>query len=195
MTDDRDDEWSGSPPVPPDRGDFYDLRALLPDEQRALLTEVRRYLESEVAPIIAEHWARAEFPAEIVPALAKLNLAGSKFTGHGCAGHGELFHGLLMVELARIDPSLAIFFGGHDGLGMGAIALCGSAEQRRRWLAPMARMEKIGAFALTEPDVGSDAARGLATTARRDGDTWVLDGRKKWIGNATWVRPDRRMGA
>ena len=186
MTDDQADEWSGSPPVPPDRGDFYNLLALLPVEQRTLLADLRRYLESDVAPIIADHWERAEFPAQFVPALAKMNLAGSKFTGYGCPGHGELFHGLLMVELARIDPSLAIFFGGHDGLGMGAIALCGSEEQKQRWLPPMARLEKIGAFALTEPEVGSDAARGLATTARRHGDTWVLDGVKKWIGNATW---------
>jgi glutaryl-CoA dehydrogenase len=186
MTHDRADTWSGSSPVPPNRGDFFDLLALLPAEQQTLLADVRSYLESDVAPVIADHWERAEFPVEIVPALAKMNLAGSKFTGYGCAGHGELFHGLLMVELARIDPSLAIFFGGHDGLGMGAIALCGSEEQKQRWLPPMARMEKIGAFALTEPDVGSDAARGLATTARREGEVWVLDGVKKWIGNATW---------
>ena len=186
MADHQTDPWSGSPPVPPDRGDFYDLLSLLPTEQRTLLADMRRYLESDVAPIIADHWERGEFPTAIVPALAKLNLAGSTFTGHGCAGYGELFHGLLMVELARIDPSLAIFFGGHDALGMGTIALCGSEEQKQRWLPSMARLEKIGAFALTEPDVGSDAARGLATTAHRDGDTWVLNGRKKWIGNATW---------
>ena len=123
MTDNQTDEWSGSSPVPPDRGDFYNLLALLPVEQQALLADLRRYLESDVAPIVADHWERAEFPAQIVPALAKMNLAGSKFTGHGCAGHGELFHGLLMVELARIDPSLAIFFGGHDALGMGSVAL------------------------------------------------------------------------
>jgi glutaryl-CoA dehydrogenase len=186
MTDEPTDTWSGSSPVPPNRGDFYNLLALLPDDQQALLADVRDYLETDIAPVITEHWERAEFPAQIVPALAKMNLAGSKFTGYGCPGQGELFHGLLNVELARIDPSLAVFFGGHDGLGMGTIALCGSEEQKQRWLPPMARMEKIGAFALTEPDVGSDAARGLATTARRDGDTWVLNGVKKWIGNATW---------
>jgi glutaryl-CoA dehydrogenase len=172
--------------VPPDRGDFYDLLSTLPDDQRARLMEVRRYLEAEIAPVIAGYWAREEFPAQIVPALAAMGVAGSKYPGYGSPGYGELFHGLLMVELARIDPSLAIFLGGHDGLGMGAIALCGSAEQKERWLPPMARMEQIGAFALTEPQSGSDAARGLATTARRDGDTWVLNGQKKWIGNATW---------
>jgi glutaryl-CoA dehydrogenase len=172
--------------VPPDRGDFYDLLSTLPDDQRARLMEVRRYLEAEIAPVIAGYWAREEFPAQIVPALAAMGVARSKYPGYGSPGYGELFHGLLMVELARIDPSLAIFLGGHDGLGMGAIALCGSAEQKERWLPPMARMEQIGAFALTEPQSGSDAARGLATTARRDGDTWVLNGQKKWIGNATW---------
>jgi glutaryl-CoA dehydrogenase len=177
---------TGSPAVPPDRGDFYDLLSTLPGEHRARLMQVRKYLEAEVAPVIDGYWAREEFPTQIVPALAAMNLAGSKWAGYGCPGYGELFHGLLMVELARIDPSVAIFLGGHDGLGMGAIALCGSEEQKQRWLPPMARMEQIGAFALTEPDVGSDAARGLATTARRDGDSWVLNGTKKWIGNATW---------
>jgi glutaryl-CoA dehydrogenase len=177
---------TGSPAVPPDRGDFYDLLSTLPAEQQALLMKVRKYLEAEIAPVVDGYWAREEFPAQILPALAAMNVAGSKFAGYGCPGYGELFHGLLMVELARIDPSISIFLGGHDGLAMGSIALCGSEEQRQRWLPPMARMEQIGAFALTEPGVGSDAARGLATTARRAGDTWVLNGQKKWIGNATW---------
>ena len=109
MPDEWTDEWAGSSAVPPNRGDFYDLLALLPAEQQAMLRDLRDYLESDVAPSIAEHWSRAEFPAEIVPGLATKGLAGSKFTGYGCPGHGELFHGLLMVELARIDPSLAIF--------------------------------------------------------------------------------------
>jgi glutaryl-CoA dehydrogenase len=175
-----------SPAIPPDRGDFYELLSTLPEQQQALLMEVRKYLEAEVAPVIDDYWAREEFPSQIVPALAAMGVAGSKFTGYGCPGYGELFHGLLMVEMARIDPSVAIFFGGHDALGMGSIALCGSDEQKQRWLPPMARMEQIGAFALTEPDVGSDAARGIKTSARRDGDSWVLNGQKKWIGNATW---------
>jgi glutaryl-CoA dehydrogenase len=92
-----------------------------------------------------------------------------------------------MMELASTDSSIATFHGVHSGLAMGAIYGCGSEEQKERWLPAMARYEQIGAFALTEPEVGSGAARGLTTTARRDGDTWVLNGEKKWIGNATFA--------
>jgi glutaryl-CoA dehydrogenase len=94
---------------------------------------------------------------------------------------------MIAMELARVDSSMATFMGVHGGLAMGSIYLCGSQEQKQRWLPAMARMEKIGAFALTEPDVGSGVAGGLTTTARRDGDVWVLNGQKKWIGNATFA--------
>jgi glutaryl-CoA dehydrogenase len=95
--------------------------------------------------------------------------------------------GMIALEMARVDPSIATFFGVHSGLAMGSIYLCGSEAQKRHWLPPMRRMEKIGAFGLTEPEVGSGAAGGLLTTARRDGDSWALNGRKKWIGNATFA--------
>jgi len=91
------------------------------------------------------------------------------------------------MEMAHTDPSMATFYGVHTGLAMGSIAACGSPEQRQRWLPAMGRMEKIGAFALTEPEGGSDVAGGMRTTARRDGDEWVLDGAKRWIGNATFA--------
>jgi glutaryl-CoA dehydrogenase len=100
---------------------------------------------------------------------------------------GNLLDGMVAMEVARVDASMATFLGVHSGLAMGSIYLCGSQEQKQRWLPQMARMEKIGAFGLTEPDVGSGAARGLMTTARRDGDEWVLHGQKKWIGNATFA--------
>jgi len=91
------------------------------------------------------------------------------------------------MELNRGDGSLGTFLGVHAGLAMKAIAMLGSEEQKQRWLPEMARMDKIGAFGLTEPDVGSGVAGGLTTTARRDGADWVLDGQKKWIGNATFA--------
>jgi glutaryl-CoA dehydrogenase len=93
---------------------------------------------------------------------------------------------LVARELARGDGGLTTFFAVHSGVAMTSIATLGSEEQKRRWLPPMARMEKIGAFALTEPDHGSDAAL-LETTARRDADSYVLDGRKRWIGNASFA--------
>jgi glutaryl-CoA dehydrogenase len=117
----------------------------------------------------------------------QLGIAGQLYQGYGCPGGGFLLDGMIAMELARVDPSIGTFFGVHGGLAMGSIYLCGSEEQKERWLPEMARMEKIGAFGLTEPDVGSGAAGGLTTTARRDGAEWVLDGQKKWIGNATFA--------
>jgi glutaryl-CoA dehydrogenase len=118
----------------------------------------------------------------LIPSFAELDVAGL-----ADRGARSLLTGFIALELNRVDPSLATFFGVHSGLAMGSIARCGSTEQRERWLPAMARMERIGAFALTEPDGGSDVAGGLRTTARRDGDEWVLDGAKRWIGNATFA--------
>jgi glutaryl-CoA dehydrogenase len=90
------------------------------------------------------------------------------------------------MEMARTDVSITTFFGVHSGLAMLSIYMDGSEEQKQKWLPPMARFEKIGCFGLTEPLVGSGTAGGLTTTAKKEGDTWVLNGQKKWIGNATW---------
>ncbi len=111
---------------------------------------------------------------------------GLPYQGYGCPGKSMVLDGMLMMELARVDSSFATFRGVHSGLAMGSIYLCGSEEQKQRWLPPMARLEKIGSFGLTEPLVGSGASGGLTTTARREGDTWLLNGQKTWIGNATW---------
>jgi glutaryl-CoA dehydrogenase len=171
----------------PADADFYALELLLDDRDRALLQRVRGFMEKEVQPIINRYWTRAKFPHELVPGLAELGIAGLPYAGYGCPGRNRLLDGMVAMELARTDPSIATFFGVHGGLAMGSIYLCGSEEQKRRWLPPMARMELLGAFGLTEPEVGSGASRGLATTARRDGQTWVLDGHKKWIGNASFA--------
>jgi glutaryl-CoA dehydrogenase len=167
--------------------DFYALEALLDDAGRAVLLRVRQFMEKSVQPVINRYWTREEFPHELVPGMAELGIAGMAYDGYGCPGGGNVLDGMISMELARVDPSIATFFGVHSGLAMGSIVLCGSDEQKQRWLPAMARLEKIGAFGLTEPEVGSGAARGLTTTARRDGDSWVLDGQKKWIGNATFA--------
>ena len=167
--------------------DFYALEELLDDHGRELLLRVRDFMEKEVAPVINHYWTREDFPHDLVPGLAALGIAGLACDGHGCPGGDPLLDGMIAMELARTDCSIATFMGVHGGLAMGSISLCGSEEQKRRWLPAMARMEKIGAFALTEPDVGSAVAGGLTTTAERDGDVWVLNGQKKWIGNATFA--------
>lgn len=167
--------------------DFYDLEALLDDEDRALLHRVREFMDTEVQPIINEYWTRAEFPRQIIPGLAALGIAGTQFSGYGSPGKSALLDGMIAMELSRGDPSVSTFMGVHGGLAMGSMHLCASEEQKERWLPAMARMELIGAFGLTEPDSGSDVARGLRTTARRDGDSWVLNGQKKWIGNGSFA--------
>ncbi|MFF0267587.1 acyl-CoA dehydrogenase family protein [Kribbella sp. NPDC004536] len=167
--------------------DFYGLELLLGQHDRERLHAVREFGDKQVAPIINDYWTRAAFPFELLPALRDLGIVGTPYEGYGCPGRSFLLDGLIAMELSTADPSIATFFGVHSGLSMGSIYLCGSAEQKQRWLPAMARLELIGAFGLTEPEVGSGASRGLQTTARRDGDTWVLNGRKKWIGNATFA--------
>jgi alkylation response protein AidB-like acyl-CoA dehydrogenase len=178
----------GKKPVvlPAPNSDFYNLVATLPADEVAIVKEVRAFMESKVAPIITKHWVEDSFPFEIMPALKELNIGGVAMKGYGCRGGSAMLFGLIAMEMARVDVSIATFFGVHNGLAMGSIYLGGSEEQKQKWLPPMARMEKIGCFGLTEPLVGSGAAGGLTTTAKREDNTWVLNGQKKWIGNATW---------
>jgi glutaryl-CoA dehydrogenase len=167
--------------------DFYSLELLLDPAGRQKLQQVREFMEKEIEPVINRYWTREEFPRDLIPAIGRLGIVGLAYDGYGCAGGGNLLDGMTAMELARVDSSIATFFGVHSGLAMGSIYLCGSEEQKQRWLPAMARLEKVGAFGLTEPEVGSGASRGLTTTARRDGDEWVLNGQKKWIGNATFA--------
>jgi glutaryl-CoA dehydrogenase len=164
--------------------DFYLIEELLTDEARAVRDRVRAFCDREVIPIINDYWQREEFPFELVPKIAELGIAGGTIEGYGCAGLSVLATALVSLEWARADGSVGTFFGVHSGLAMGAIHRFGSEQQRERWLPEMARFEKLGAFALTEPGHGSDAVL-LETSARRDGDEFVLDGRKRWIGNGS----------
>ncbi len=167
--------------------DFLGFELLLDDTDRKQLEEVRRFMQQAVEPVINDFWTRAEFPFDLVPGIAELGIAGLQYDGPGCPGRSSLFDGMVAMEVARYDPSIQTFMGVHGGLAMGSIDICGSEEQKERWLPAMARLELIGAFGLTEPDTGSAIAGGLSTTARRDGDEWVLDGEKKWIGNASFA--------
>jgi glutaryl-CoA dehydrogenase len=167
--------------------DFYELEHLLDEQDRATLHRVRTFMDEQVEPIINEWWTRAQFPRQLIPGLAELGIAGAQYSGYGSPGRSSLFDGMVSMELGRGDPSVATFIGVHGGLAMGTLHLCASEEQKERWLPAMARMELIGAFGLTEPEHGSDVARGIETTARRDGDEWVLDGQKKWIGNGSFA--------
>src|SRR5215467_2483298 len=177
---------SGPKQLPPPNSDFYQFAATLGTDELAILKRVRAFMETKVAPIINKYWVEDAFPFELLPAFKELNVGGLGIQGYGCAGGTQLAFGLVMMEMARFDASIATFFGVHSGLAMGSIALVGSEEQKQEWLPPMARMEKIGCFGLTEPLVGSGTGGGLTTTAKREGDTWILNGQKRWIGNAPW---------
>lgn len=173
--------------LPPIEGDFYHLGdEALKDEDRALQLKVRAFLEKEVKPVVNKYWLKAEFPFELIPKIAELNICGLTYQGYGCPGKTNLMEGMLAMEMARIDTSMSTFFGVQSGLAMGSIYLLGSDEQKQQWLPDMQQMKTIGAFGLTEPEVGSGVAGGLTTTAKRKGNKWVLNGQKKWIGNSTF---------
>ena len=166
--------------------DFYLFDDLLTDEEREIRDRVRTFCEAEVIPIINPYWERAEFPFELLPKIAELNILGGTIQGYGCPGLSSVASGLVGMELARGDGSIDTFIGVTGGLAMGAIYYCGSEEQRQHWLPALARLEKIGAFGLTEPFQGSDASH-IQTRATRVGDRYILNGAKRWIGNATFA--------
>ena len=173
-------------PLPAPNSDFYQHIDVLTDDEKAIVRKVRAYMETKVQPIINKYWSDDAFPFELLPSFKELGLGGLGFEGYGCAGGSQKLFGLVAMELARVDASFCTFFGVHSGLAMGSIYLDGSEEQKLKWLPPMARWEKIGCFGLTEPLVGSGTSGGMTTTAKREGDTWILNGQKRWIGNAPW---------
>jgi len=172
--------------LPKPNPDFYELVETLPAEELAVIKQVRTFMETNVTPIITKYWVGDSFPFELLPLLKELGIGGVGLNGYGCRGGSPLLAGLVAMEMARFDVSVATFFGVHCGLAMSSIYLGGSEEQKKKWLPAMARFEKIGCFGLTEPLVGSGASGGLTSTAKREGDTWVINGQKKWIGNSPW---------
>ena len=164
--------------------DYFFLREQLTEGELEVLRRVRRFVDDEVLPVIGGYWERAELPWPLIRRLGELGIVGEDIDGYGCPGLSPIACGLMHMELNRGDGSLGTVVGVQSGLAMKSIALFGSEEQKQRWLPEMARMEKLGAFALTEPDHGSDSVA-LETSARRDGDRFVINGAKRWIGNAS----------
>jgi glutaryl-CoA dehydrogenase len=164
--------------------DYFHIVDQLTREERGYWRRTRDFVDDEVLPVINGYWERAEFPWPLVAGLAKLGIVGDGIDGYGCPPMSPIATGLVHMELNRGDGSLGTFLGVQAGLAMQSIATLGSEEQKRRWLPPMARLDQLGAFALTEPAHGSDSVA-LETAARRDGDVWVIHGTKKWIGNGT----------
>ena len=168
-------------------GDLYSYESLLSDDERKELAGIREFLQEEVRPRVNDSWESATFPMDLIPRFAEQGLVGRSYDLAGSPRASRLFTGFISLEASRVDPSMATFLGVHNGLAMGSIVELGSEEQRQRWLPDMLALRTVGCFALTEPHGGSDVALGLETTARRDGDAWVLDGAKRWIGNGTFA--------
>ena len=177
-----------APAAPEIDVDFLGLLRDLPKEVESARLRAREFMEREVDPIANDYWERAEFPYHLIPEFASLDLLASIFpvAADGTVKHDSVAEGVLTMELARVDCSFATFLGVHGGLAFGSILLCGSKEQQDEWLPKMRKWEVLGAFGLTEPDVGSGVAGGITTTCRRDGDIWIIDGEKRWIGNSTF---------
>ncbi|OZC02292.1 acyl-CoA dehydrogenase family protein [Rubricoccus marinus] len=179
---------SYTPPEPD--GDYFDIDGLIEEKHRRKMADLRSFMESEVEPIINDYWLRDSTPVDVLrEGFRKLDLLtpvyGKDLTSR--EPNGSVMEGLLTMELARVDVSTATFFGVHSGLAMQSLLVCGSEEQKQEWLPKMRNWDVIGAFGLTEPNVGSAIAGGVTTTARREGDEWVLNGQKKWIGNSTFA--------
>jgi glutaryl-CoA dehydrogenase len=171
--------------------DYFLIADQLTREELGYLRRTRDFVDNEVLPVINGYWERAEFPWPLIEKLAKLDIVGDGIDGYGCPPMSPIATGLVHMELNRGDGSLGTFVGVQAGLAMQSIAMLGSEEQKQRWLPGMARLEKLGAFALTEPTHGSDSVA-LETSARlvkgageAGGGNWVIDGAKKWIGNGT----------
>ena len=168
-------------------GDFYNISHTLNTEERALQLKVRAFMEQEIKPIVNEYWIKGEFPHHLIPKVAELDICGIAYEGFSNPLRSCLLEGVLAMEMARVDASFATFFGVQSGLVMGSIYLLGSEEQKQEWLPELKSFRKIGAFGLTEPEVGSAVAGGLTMKAKRSGNTWILNGQKNWIGNATFA--------
>lgn len=167
-----------APPFPD--ADLMYIVDLLPPEEQSRYQEVRDFLQSRIRAASIDYWNREEFPSGLVAELGKYGLGGLQTDGTS-----KLFKGLMYVEVARADVSLSALVGIHNELIVGMIDQLGSEEQKARWLPGLTALTQIGAFALTEPEHGSDIAGGLAATARLDGGEWVINGAKRWIGAGT----------
>jgi len=164
--------------------DFYNLEELLTADERRIRDAVREWVQERFLPVVVQHYRDGTFPMELVPELAQLGAFGPSIKGYGCGGLGSVAAGLIMQELERGDSGLRTFASVQGSLAMMAINLFGSEEQKSRWLPAMAQGSKLGCFALTEPDFGSNPG-GLQCRAEKTADGYRLNGSKKWIGNGT----------
>ncbi|MEY4102731.1 MAG: hypothetical protein RIR88_865 [Actinomycetota bacterium] len=163
--------------------DFYNSEALLTDAERGKLRRLRQVLDTEVRPIIADYWQREESPVHLREPLAALHLVDDPAIVDAEGKSSELYIGFRTFEFSRIDVSVGMVYHGQVGMFRTLVREGGSPEQVAQWDPKIVSFEMTGCFAMTEPEHGSDVARGMESTARRVGDNWVISGSKRWIGN------------
>ncbi|HYH07715.1 MAG TPA: acyl-CoA dehydrogenase family protein [Thermoanaerobaculia bacterium] len=164
--------------------DYLEIDSLLSDEELMVRQTVRDFVDEEVLPIIEEANRDETFPMHLIPKMAEMGLFGATIKEYDLPGLNHVAYGLIMQELERGDSGLRSFASVQSGLVMYPINTYGSKEQRDYWIPKLAAGEKIGCFGLTEPDFGSNPG-GMRTHARKDGNSWVLNGAKAWITNGS----------
>jgi glutaryl-CoA dehydrogenase len=167
--------------------DYFSVDSLFGEQELMVRQTARRFADERILPLIRDCYRDARFPSEIVPEMAELGFLGANLEGYGCAGMSNVEYGLIMQELERADSGVRSFVSVQGALVMYPIHAFGSAEQKQKWLPELQSGRAIGCFGLTEPDFGSNPA-GMRTTARRDGDGWILNGEKTWITNGTMAQ-------
>jgi glutaryl-CoA dehydrogenase len=165
--------------------DFYDIDALLSEEERMVRDTIRSWVEDRLMPIIGDAYINRSFPTELIPEMGELGVLGANLPEkYGCAGLNNVSYGIIMQELERGDSGIRSFVSVQGALVMYPIFAFGSEEHRTEWLPKLATGEAIGCFGLTEPDYGSNPS-GMITTAKKTDDGWLLNGAKMWITNGS----------
>ncbi|QMV84463.1 acyl-CoA dehydrogenase family protein [Corynebacterium hindlerae] len=162
--------------------DILGVADMLTPEEQAQLQTIHEFLQTEIRPNVGEYWDREELPFDMLPKLAEHGLGELDFISDS-----RLFKGLVYAEVTRADVSLSALVGIHNELIVDFINAMGTQEQKDTWLPGLRKFQNVGCFALTEPDHGSDIAGGLATTAQKTNDGWVINGEKRWIGAGTFA--------
>ncbi|MCH7620150.1 MAG: acyl-CoA dehydrogenase family protein [Candidatus Marinimicrobia bacterium] len=180
--------------------DFYAVDDLFSDEERLIRDSVRSFVSEKVLPEITVYHREGKFPVKLIKPMAELGILGVNLPQeYGCAGSNNIAYGLVCRELERGDSGIRSFVSVQGSLVMWPIFSFGSEEQKKKWLPLMAQGKAVGCFGLTEPDHGSDPM-GMTTTAKLDGNEWVLNGSKMWITNGSiadvavvWAKTDEEI--
>ncbi len=162
--------------------DFMNIDSLLTEDEKIVRSSLRQFVQNEIIPTIAEDFEKGHFPKRIIPLLGEMGAFGSTIQGYGCAGLNYTSYGLMMQELERGDSGIRSFVSVQGALCMYPISAFGTEAQKQKYLPKMAKGELIGCFGLTEPDFGSNPS-GMRTTAKKEGDSYILNGNKMWITN------------